>query len=90
MTFTLDDDAVRQLDRAAARLDVPKSHVVREALHVYGEHIGRLTDEERAAKLEAFDRLVPAIPHRARAEVDAEIERVRADRRGGGRATRSS
>ena len=30
MTFTLDKDAVRQLDRAAQRLSMPKSQVVRE------------------------------------------------------------
>ena len=87
MTFTLDDDAVRELDRAAERLDMPKSQVVREALRAYGEQLGRLTDEERAAMLETFDRVVPAIGDRPRTEVEAELSEVRAARRDGGRAT---
>lgn len=85
MTFTLDEEAVRELERAADRLDLPKSQVVREALSLYGEHLGRLTDEEREAKLAAFDRLVPAIPDRPREEVERELDQVRAARRGGGR-----
>jgi len=87
MTFTLDDDAVRELDRAAERLDMPKSQVVREALRAYGEQLARLTDEERAAMLETFDRVVPAIGDRPRTEVEAELGEIRAARRGGGRAT---
>lgn len=70
---------------AADPLDLPKSQVVREALSLYGEHLGRLTDEEREAKLAAFDRLVPAIPDRPREEVERELDQVRAARRGGGR-----
>lgn len=87
MTFTLDAAAVRELDRAAERLDMPKSQVVREALRAYGEQLGRLTDEERAAMLETFDRVVPAIGDRPRTEVEAELSEVRASRRGGGRET---
>lgn len=85
MTFTLDEQAVRELDRAAERLDLPKSQVVREALRVYGEQLGRLTEEERTAKLAAFDRVVPKIPERARSEVAKELTRVREARRAGGR-----
>jgi metal-responsive CopG/Arc/MetJ family transcriptional regulator len=85
MTFTLDDEAVRELDRAAERLDIPKSQVVREAVRLYGEQMGRLTDEERNAKLRAFDRVVPAIPDRPRAEVERELDDVKEARRGGGR-----
>lgn len=85
MTFTLDETAVRELERAADRLDLPKSQVVREALSLYGEHLGRLTDAEREAKLADFDRLVPAIPDRPRQEVGEELRAVRAARRTGGR-----
>jgi predicted transcriptional regulator len=87
MTFTLDDAAVRELERAAARLDLAKSQVVREALSLYGKQLGRLTDAEREAKLAAFDRLVPSIPARPRAEVEQELAEVREARRGGGRRT---
>jgi metal-responsive CopG/Arc/MetJ family transcriptional regulator len=85
MTFTLDEAATRELDRASQRLGMAKSKVVREALRVYGEHLGRLSDEEREAKLAAFDRLVPAIPERARDDVEAELTEVRRARRAGGR-----
>ena len=85
MTFTLDEAATRELDRASQRLGMAKSKVVREALRVYGEHLGRLSDEEREAKLAAFDRLVPAIPERPRDDVEAELTEVRRARRAGGR-----
>lgn len=85
MTFTLDEEAVRYLDRAAERLAIPKSQVVREALEVYHRQLGRLSEEERRRKLATFDRVVPGIPDRPRAEVDEELEQVRRERREGGR-----
>lgn len=85
MTFTLDPDSVAELERAAARLGVPKSQVVREAVRHYGEQLGRLSDEERQAKLQAFDAIVPTLPSRPRAEVEAELQELRRARRGGGR-----
>ena len=87
MTFTLDDEAREALDRAAERLDMPKSQVVREALLVYGEQLGRLDDEERTRMLAVFDDVVPRIPERSRGEVEAELCEVREARRRGGRAT---
>lgn len=90
MTFTLDAAAVREIDRAAERLDISKSQVVREAVRVYGEQLGRLTAEEREAKLAAFDEVVPEIPPRPREEVEKELDELRAARRGGGRRSRSS
>ncbi len=51
MTFTLDEAAAREIDRAAERLDISKSQVVREAVRAYGEQLGRLSDQEREAKL---------------------------------------
>lgn len=85
MTFTLDDEAVRELEHAADRLGLSKSGVVREALRVYGEQLGRLGDEERERKLADFDRVVAEIPDRPREEVQAELTAVRAARRRGGR-----
>lgn len=85
MTFTLDDTAVREIDRAAERLDISKSQVVREAVRVYGEQLGRLSDEEREAKLATFDELVAGIPSRSREEVERELDEIRDARRGGGR-----
>jgi hypothetical protein len=59
--------------------------VVREAIRVYGEQVGRLSDEERDRLLAVFDDVTPRIPDRPRGEVDRELEDVRAGRREGGR-----
>lgn len=85
MTFTLDEEARRELERAAVRLDTSKSQVVREALRVYGEQLGQLRDEERERMLRVFDRVVPCIPERPREDVEAELAEVRQARRKGGR-----
>ena len=84
-TFVLDDESSAYLDRIAHRLGVPKSQVVREALRSYGAQLGRLTDEERDKALAAFDRAIAGVPARPRAEVEAELERLLAARRRGGR-----
>ncbi len=87
MTFTLDAASAREIERASQRLSIPKSQVVREAVHLYGEHLGRLDDAERNAKVALFDEVVEHIPDRPRAEVDAELAEVSRTRRLGGRAT---
>lgn len=88
MTFTLDEASVRHLERAAKRLGIPKSQVIREAVSLYGDQLGRLTESERTERLEAFDRVVPAIPDRPRDEVEHELDSLRKSRRGGGRRSR--
>jgi Ribbon-helix-helix protein, copG family len=85
VTFTLDDDTVAYLERTAARLSIPKSRVVREAIRVYGEHMARLTEEERDRLLGVFDEVTADIPDRPREEVRRELDDVREARRGGGR-----
>jgi hypothetical protein len=87
MTFTLDEATAREIDRAADRLDIPKSQVVREAVQLYGEQLGRLSDEERRDRLAAFDALVPSLPARPRDAVEQELAEVRRARRRGGRGT---
>jgi hypothetical protein len=87
VTFTLDHATIRTLERAAERLDIPKSQVVREALELYGEQLGRLNGEERARMLAAFDRLLPSLPDRPRADVERELADVKTARRSGGRAS---
>jgi predicted transcriptional regulator len=91
VTLTLDDDTVARLRRTAARLGRPQSQVVREAIREYEARSDRLTEEEKARLLAAFDRLVPAIARRPATEVEAEILDIRAarpasDRRRGRRA----
>ena len=85
VTFTLDDDTVAYLGRTAERLGMPKSQVVREAIRVYGEQAGLLSEAERDRMLEAFDRTVLPIPERPRWEVDAELAEIGSARRRGGR-----
>jgi hypothetical protein len=88
VTFTFDEETVKTLRRAAARLKKPQSVVVREAIQDYADRTDRLSEEERHHLLKVFDRVVPRIPVRRQAEVDAEVAAVRAARRTGGRRTR--
>jgi len=87
-TFVLDEASSAYLDRTAQRLGVPKSQVVREALRVYGEHIDRLSEEERDRTLAAFDEMAGRVPDRSRAEVEAELAEIARNRQSGGRQTR--
>jgi hypothetical protein len=84
-TFVLDEESSAYLDRVSERTGMAKSQVVREALRLYGEELGRLSDEERERLLAAFDRTVPEVPDRPRAEVEAELAEVARARRAGGR-----
>jgi len=88
MTFTLDDETVARLRQSAERLAKPQSAIVREAIVDYADRVGRLSERERVRFLEVFDELVPKIPRRPAAEVDAELREIRAARRNGGRRRR--
>ncbi|MDT8369247.1 MAG: ribbon-helix-helix protein, CopG family [Longimicrobiales bacterium] len=85
VTFTLDASTVAYLGRTAARLGIPKSQVVREAIRVYGEQAARLSSAERDRMLEAFDEVTSGIPDRPRSGVEAELDELRTARRAGGR-----
>ena len=85
VTFTLDRISMDRLQDAADRLAMPKSEVVREAIMEFHDRIGRLSDRERSKMLKAFDELVPRIPKRSAAEVDAELAEVRRARKAAGR-----
>jgi len=85
LTFTLDEATVDRLRRTAARVRKPQSQVVREAVKDYAERVGKLSEEERTRLLKLFDTVVPAIPLRPVARVDAELRAIRAARRRGGR-----
>jgi hypothetical protein len=87
VTFTLDEETVRRVDTAAARLSLPKSQVVREAVHEYYERLGRLSESERLRMLCAFDEMVARMPRRPAHEVDRELKAIREARRSGGRRT---
>ena len=85
VTFSLDEETVRQLRATSESTKKPQSLVVREAVAEYAARVGRLSDAERLALLRTFDRLVPALPARPAREVDAELRSLRSARRHGGR-----
>jgi hypothetical protein len=85
VTFTLDRISMDRLQDAADRLAMAKSEVVREAIMEFHDRIGRLSDRERSRMLKAFDELIPRIPKRSAAEVDAELAEVRRARKAAGR-----
>jgi Arc/MetJ-type ribon-helix-helix transcriptional regulator len=89
VTYTLDDETVQRIRRVATRLGKSQSLVVREAVKQYETRSDRLSDEERTRLLAAFDELMPKIPPRPRAEVDAELQDIRRARRHGGRKHRA-
>jgi hypothetical protein len=84
-TFVLDNESSAYLDRTADRLGIPKSQVVREALRLFGEQMGRLSDEERDRAVATFDEAMALVPDRPRMEVRSELNEVVRARRSGGR-----
>jgi hypothetical protein len=85
VTFTLDQNTIQCLEAASERLRLPKSQVIREAVHEYNQRIGRLSEKEREKMLRVFDRLLPKIPVRRRRSAERELKQLRAARRPGGR-----
>ncbi len=88
VTYTLDELTVSRLEDAAERVGKPKSQVVREAINEYAARIGRLSERERLRMLRTFDEVMERIPERSAAEVDRELDELRAARRAGGRQVR--
>ena len=85
VTFTLDQPTVNRLQDAAERLALPKSEVVREAIHQFHERMGMLGQRETMRLLRVFDEVVPRIPSRDIRGVEQELKVIRRARRSGGR-----
>lgn len=85
VTFTLDDETVATLRKAAQRLGKPQSFVVREAIREYGARAGRLSEDERRRMLRSIDAVLAQPPTRRGAAVDRELRAIRRARRSGGR-----
>jgi metal-responsive CopG/Arc/MetJ family transcriptional regulator len=85
MTFTFDEETVHQLELAAARTKKPKSQIVREAIRDYADRTDKLSNAERQRMLNILDKYIETAPRRSRADIEAEIEEIRAARRRGGR-----
>jgi len=87
VTFTVDEETVKRIETASQRLAVPKSQVIREAVHDYYERLGKLSEQESKRMLRIFDEVVPGIPTRPLNEVRRELKEIRLARRLGGRKT---
>jgi hypothetical protein len=85
VTFTLDAQTVDRIARTAARLRLPKSGVVREAVAEYAAKAGQMSERERLRMLAAFDTVMARIPVRPAATADKEIAEIRRSRRAAGK-----
>jgi hypothetical protein len=83
MTFSLDDETVRTLRMLADRKQKPQSVVVREAIVEYAAKDEKLSDAERARKLQLIRHLKSQPPTRSEKSVDAELGEIRRRRRAG-------
>lgn len=88
LTFSMDDETVAKLRRAAERTRKSLSAVVREAITEYEARADQLTHAEREHMLRVIDEIRRRGPTRTRAEIDAELREIRRARRHGGRRTR--
>jgi predicted transcriptional regulator len=79
LTFSLDEDTVRQLRRLATRANKPQSLIVREAIARYAADPAdvRISEEERDRKLAIICAMRSRTPSRTAADADAELQRVR-------------
>jgi len=85
VTFSLDEQTVEQIKRAAERLGKAQSHIVREAVAEFAARTDRLSERERLRLLGVLEGLQKAAPTRNAPAVDDELKAVRAARRQGGR-----
>ena len=83
MTFSLDDETVRTLRMIAERKQKPQSVVVREAIVEYAAKDEKLSDPERARKLQLIRNLRSQPPTRDQAGVDRELDDLRRSRKAG-------
>jgi predicted transcriptional regulator len=87
LTFSMDDETVAKLRRAAERTGKSQSAVVREAITEYEARADKLTAAEQDHMLRVIDEIIARGPTRTRAEVEAELREIRRARRHGGRRT---
>lgn len=83
ITATLDAESAASLNRTAARLRKPKSHVLREAILAYEAKSDRLSESERRRFLRIAHEIMKQPPTRPQAEVDRELRELRRSRRRG-------
>ena len=83
VTYTLDDETVNRIQRAAARERRPRSSVVREAVARYAAEAERLGSDEVREQLRILDAIAEMPPTRSARAVDAELRALRESRRSG-------
>jgi hypothetical protein len=88
LTFSLDDETVRALRKAADRTRKPQSLIVREAIAQYAAREDMLSDEERTRLLAVLRQIKARPPTKSASQVDRELEAIRRGRRGWTRAER--
>ena len=88
LTFSLDDQAVALLRRAAERSRKPMSLVVREAITHYAAHEEKLSEEDRQRLLGTIRRIRNRPAVRSQEAVEQELKAIRRARRTGTRAGR--
>jgi predicted transcriptional regulator len=89
-TFSLDDATIAEIRRTAARLRKPQSHVVRDAVADYALRADRLSERERLQLVGVLEGLRAVRTTKSAAKVDAELKRLRSDRKTGGRRHRTT
>jgi predicted DNA-binding protein len=83
LTFSLDEETVEALRKAARRSGKPQSLIVREAIADYTTRDERLSDADRDRLLGALRRIRSRPSTRSQAEVDRELRQIRRSRRSG-------
>jgi metal-responsive CopG/Arc/MetJ family transcriptional regulator len=83
VTFSLDDETVSALRKAAERSRKPQSLIVREAIAEYTSRDERLSPEEREHLIGVLRRIHSRPRGRSHAAVDRELREMRRSRREG-------
>lgn len=85
VTFTLDDETVDRIRALARQRGKPQSLVVREAVEAYATREEKLSDAERARRVQVIDALLARPRTRPQADVKKELHEIRRTRRAGWR-----
>jgi predicted transcriptional regulator len=88
VTLSLSPETVELLSDAAARLAIPKSKVVRDAIQEFHTGIDRLTSAERVRMLAALDEFAETPPTRSGDDVERELAEIRDGRHSDARQAR--
>jgi predicted DNA-binding protein len=85
LTFSLDDETVDRLRKAAERTRKAQSLIVREAIAHYTAREDLLTEADRTRLLGVLRRIKRRAPTRRAVDVDRELRQIRRYRRPGWR-----